>query len=124
MTPKIFADVNLSPRVVAALRADGFDAVRVSEVMPACSADQDVLAEAVRLGAVLVSQDQDFAAILAATGATRPSLVNLRVSFVDPERLARTIAAVMRTVPEDLAAGAIVTVDDVRVRVHGLPVGR
>jgi hypothetical protein len=26
---KILADVNVSPRVVAALRADGFDAVRV-----------------------------------------------------------------------------------------------
>jgi predicted nuclease of predicted toxin-antitoxin system len=70
---KILADVNLSPRVVTALRAAGFDAVRVSDLMPACSADEDVLAEAVRLGAVLVSQDQDFAALLATTGATRPS---------------------------------------------------
>jgi hypothetical protein len=50
--------------------------------------------------------------------------VNLRVSLVDPDRIAGTIAAVMRMVPDDLAAGAIVTVDDVRLRIHSLPVGR
>jgi predicted nuclease of predicted toxin-antitoxin system len=121
---KILADVNVSPRVVAALRADGFDAVRVTDVMPATSSDEDILAEAARLDAVVVSQDQDFSALLAMTGATRPSHVNLRVSFVDADRLARAIAAVMRAVPDDLAAGAIVTIDDVRARVHRLPVGR
>lgn len=121
---KLLADVNISPRVVAALRADGFDAVRVTDVMPATSRDEDILAEAARLGAVLVSQDQDFSAILAMTGATRPSHVNLRVSFVDPDRIARTIAAAVRAAPDDLEAGAIITINDVRARVHRLPVGR
>ncbi|MEI7894243.1 MAG: DUF5615 family PIN-like protein [Myxococcales bacterium] len=121
---KILVDVNISPRVVAALRAEGFAAVRVNDIIPACSPDEDVLAEAVRIGAVLVSQDQDFSAILATSGAMQPSHVNLRVSFVDPDRIAKIIAAVMRAVPDDLAAGALVSVDDVRVRVHRLPVGR
>jgi predicted nuclease of predicted toxin-antitoxin system len=120
---KILADVNISPRIVAALRADGFDAVRVTDIMPATSLDEDILATAARLGAVLVSQDQDFSAILAVTGATGPSHINLRVTFVEADRLARTIAAVMRSLTDDLAAGAIVTIDDARVRVHRLPVG-
>jgi predicted nuclease of predicted toxin-antitoxin system len=121
---KILADVNISPRVVAALRADGFEAVRVSDVMPATSSDEEILAVAVRLGAVVVSQDQDFSALLATSGATGPSHVNLRVTFVDADRLARTVAAAMRAAADDLLTGAIVTIDDARVRVHRLPVGR
>jgi len=120
---KILADVNISPRVVAALRADGFDAIRVSDVMPATSPDEEILAVAARLGAVVVSQDQDFSALLATSGATRPSHVNLRVTFVDADRLARTVAAAMRAAADDLLAGAIVTIDDAHVRVHRLPVG-
>jgi predicted nuclease of predicted toxin-antitoxin system len=121
---RILADVNISPRVVAALRADGFDAVRVSDIMPATSSDEEILAAAVRLGAVLISQDQDFSALLAISGATQPSHVNLRVTFVDADRLARTIATAMRAAADDLLAGAIITIDDARVRVHRLPVGR
>jgi len=120
---KLLADVNISPRVVAALRAEGFDAVRVTDIMAATSADEDILATAVQLGAILISRDQDFSGLLAMTGAARPSHINLRVSFVDAERLARSIAAVLRSLAEDLAAGAIVTIDDTRVRVHRLPVG-
>ena len=121
---KILADVNISPRVVAALRADGFDAVRVTEIMPATSTDEEILAEALRRGAIVVSQDQDFSALLAMSGAVQPSLVNLRVSFVDAARMARTLAAALRGTAEDLREGAIVTIDDAHVRVHRLPVGR
>jgi predicted nuclease of predicted toxin-antitoxin system len=120
---KLLADVNISPRVVAALRAEGFDAIRVTDVMPATSSDEDILARATQLGAILVSRDQDFSGLLARTGAAGPSHINLRVTFVDAERLAKSIAAVMRSLADDLAAGAIVTVDDTRVRVHRLPVG-
>lgn len=120
---KLLVDVNLSPRVVAALRAEGLDAVRVTDIMPATSTDEDIMAMAVRLGAVVVSRDQDFSTLLAVSGATQPSHVNLRVSFVDPARLAECIVTAVRNLADDLAAGAIVTIDDARMRVHRLPVG-
>jgi len=43
---------------------------------------------------------------------------------LEVDALARRIAAVILATEQDLAAGAIVTVDDAGVRVHGLPVGR
>jgi predicted nuclease of predicted toxin-antitoxin system len=71
---------------------------------------------------VVVTRDQDFSAILAVTGAGRPSLINLRLSTVEVERLASVIANVVAAFAEDLEADAIVTVEDFRVRIHRLPV--
>lgn len=61
-------------------------------------------------------------AILATTGASTPSLINIRVSYVDVDRLAHVIVAVARVTGQELATGAIVTVDDRGVRIHLLPV--
>jgi len=118
----LLADVNISPLVVAALRDLGTTVVRIGEVLDVRSPDEAIVAEAVRAGAILVSRDQDFSAILATTGATRPSLINVRVSDVDPGRLARVIAAALEALRDDLTRGAIVTIDDGGLRVHPLPV--
>lgn len=77
---KILADVNVSRHVVAQLCAGGVDAVRVPEVLDPRTADADIVAYAAQVDAVVVSHDQDFTNLLAATGATKPSLINLRVS--------------------------------------------
>jgi predicted nuclease of predicted toxin-antitoxin system len=120
---KILADVNLSQRVVANLRSAGVDAVRASEVMSPRAADEEIIAMASKMDAVLVSRDQDFSALLAVSGATRPSLVNVRVSFVDADRVAKSIVDALRAAADDLAKGAIVTIDDRGIRIHPLPIG-
>jgi predicted nuclease of predicted toxin-antitoxin system len=119
---KLIADVNISPRVVEHLRAGGFDAVRITELLDARSTDEAVLAEAARQGAVLISRDQDFSAIVALSGATRPSLLNIRMSSVDPKVIADAVMLVLRTAHDELSAGAVATLDDVGVRVHQLPI--
>ena len=119
---KLLVDANLSRRVVDRLRALGFDASHVAEIMDVRSSDSVVFATAVSNGAVLVSRDQDFSAMLASSGATRPSLINLRVSFVDAFRIAETIAVVVSGTRLDLESGAIISIDDDGYRVHKLPV--
>ena len=118
---RVLADVNISRRVVERLKALGCDVVRVSEIMDPRSSDHEILSEARRRGAVLVSHDQDFGAILAVSGAVAPSFINVRVSYVDAERVAQAIAGVLRATESDLLAGAVVALDDARVRVHRLP---
>lgn len=119
---KILADVNISPRVVTRLREEGFEAVRVGAAIAVTSSDAEILAEAARSGAVVLSRDQDFSALLAVTGASGPSLVNVRLSSVDQDFLGARIVEVIRVTVPDLIAGAIVTVDDAGVRVHRLPI--
>jgi predicted nuclease of predicted toxin-antitoxin system len=119
---RFLADVNVSRVIVEKLREAGLDIQRVPEIMDGSSTDPAILLEARRRSAVLISHDQDFSALLAIAGDTSPSLSNLRTSYVDPERIARLIIAVIATTAVDLAAGAVVTLEDARVRVHLLPI--
>ena len=119
---KFLADINVSHRVVAGLCAAGYDAVHVSTLLDCRTADKQILEEARRCNATVISRDQDFAGILATTGALKPSLINLRVSYVQADQLVRTILNVIQATEQDLSTGAIVTIDDRGVRVHQLPV--
>ncbi|MEZ4650200.1 MAG: DUF5615 family PIN-like protein [Candidatus Eisenbacteria bacterium] len=115
------ADVNVSRRVVEALRKRGLTIVRVPEVMDPRATDSEIISEARRRAAIVISFDQDFSAILAVTGVAHPSLLNLRVTDFNVDRLVATIAAAIQATESDLLAGAIVTIDDSSVRVHRLP---
>lgn len=118
---RFLADVNVSRRVVERLRSIGFSVVRVSEIMDPRTPDLEIISEARLRGEVLISFDQDFGAILALSGATSPSFLNVRASWVDVERLTTAIATVVRMTQEDLEGGAVVTLDDSGFRVHRLP---
>lgn len=120
---KIVADVNVSRKVIDKLLVEGLDVLRAAEILHPRASDAEILAEAERRGAIILSHDQDFSGLLATSGAKGPSLVNLRVSDVDVERLTRLILTVLRTTRDDLTAGAVVTVDDSRIRIHRLPIG-
>ncbi|HVW25748.1 MAG TPA: DUF5615 family PIN-like protein [Polyangiaceae bacterium] len=119
---KLFADVNISPRVVEYLRQAGHDAARVTALMDARANDEDVLARAASAGAVLISRDQDFSALVAVSGATAPSLVNVRLSSVDPKVISDAILTVLGEAADEIAGGAVVTIDDGGARLHRLPI--
>lgn len=121
---KVLLDVNLSRRVAAELRRAGVIVHLVVDEMDPRSPDETVIEWAAHQGAVIVSRDQDFSAILAIRERTGPSLINLRVAEVDPARLAGLIAATIKTFSEDLSAGAVITLDDRHARIHRLPLDR
>ena len=77
---KLLVDQNLAHRVAAGLRDAGHDAVHVAERGLARSEDLEILQLAAAEGRVIVSEDTDFGALLAHSGATAPSLVLLRGS--------------------------------------------
>ncbi len=106
---KLLVDFNVSRHVVDLLRKRGFDITRVGDVLSVRTPDEAIIAEARRINAVVISHDQDFTAILATTGATTPSLINLRMTYVDADRIAGAITAVIETVADKLDAGAIVS---------------
>lgn len=119
---KLLCDVNVSPLVVEQLRRRGYDAIRVTEFVDARTQDEAIVALAVEQQAVLVSRDQDFSQLVALSGATQPSLINVRVTAVSPLRIAQLIALILEQSEQDVQEGAIVTIDDHGIRVHRLPV--
>jgi predicted nuclease of predicted toxin-antitoxin system len=72
-------------------------------------------------GAVLLSCDLDFGAILAATGASGPSVVQIRGRDVLPEVIAERVAMILSGLERELQTGALVSLDTDQARVRVLP---
>jgi predicted nuclease of predicted toxin-antitoxin system len=114
MTPtlRFIADMNLSPLTVNDLRKDGWDIVRVSDLLPADTTDDQVLAWT-RLGLFHA---------LALEGFSKPSLITLRLSNTDPGFVTLRLKRIVVQVEQALHEGSAVTVDDVNVRIRRLPI--
>jgi predicted nuclease of predicted toxin-antitoxin system len=119
---RLLVDANLSPRLAAALTGAGHDVVHVADLGMSRATDIEILEAADRDDRVIISADTDFGTLLAMSGASRPSVLLLRLT--SPRRVAQ-VAAVLEanlpTVAEALDAGAVVVVEDGRVRVRSLP---
>jgi predicted nuclease of predicted toxin-antitoxin system len=73
---------------------------------------------------VIMTHDLDFSAILAASGASIPSVVQIRSANVAPDHWGVRILALLLEHEALLNSGALITVDTDRNRVRLLPLLR
>jgi predicted nuclease of predicted toxin-antitoxin system len=71
---------------------------------------------------VLLTHDQDMGTLLALGKGHLPSVILLRTGDLRPQAVGPRLLAVLKSLEEDLRAGALV-VEDRRVRVRRLPLG-
>ena len=119
---RLLADMNISPKTVDVLRAEGWDIVRVTALLPHDAPDEEILGLARRESRVVVTQDLDFSTLLALGGFDRPSLISLRLSDSDPEIVTSRLREVLPQVEEKLKEGCVVVIQDVTVRTRSLPI--
>jgi predicted nuclease of predicted toxin-antitoxin system len=116
-------DENLAEELGELLTAAGHSSVHVRGAGLQSASDAVVLDYAASQGAVLISADTDFGAILAATHRVTPSFVLLRhEQGRRAERVAEMILGNLDQVMGDLQTGAVVVIEDGRVRVRRLPI--
>ena len=72
-------------------------------------------------GCIVFTHDLDFTAILAASGAAGPSVLQVRAQDVLPEAMAAPVLQALRQFERELGEGALVSVDLSRARVRVLP---
>jgi predicted nuclease of predicted toxin-antitoxin system len=72
-------------------------------------------------GYIVFMHDLDFGAILAATQANAPSVIQVRTQDVMPVHLEPMIVSALRQCEAELDAGALVIVHEGRLRVRMLP---
>ena len=72
---------------------------------------------------IVFTHDLDFSALLAATQARGPSVLQLRGQDVLPDAVGRDVLRVLRMRTVELEQGAIVTIDKLTARVRVLPLG-
>jgi len=118
---KLVVDMNLSPGWVEALSTHGIEAVHWSAVGQPNATDKDVMSWAAANRHLVLTHDLDFSALLAATGASTPSVIQLRGNNVLPEAALKRVVAAIRQASDDLEVGAIVSVDLDRARIRTLP---
>jgi len=90
--------------------------------MPVTSTDEAIVLRALDDERVVLSQDLRFSAILGRVGQRAPSLISLRLSSSRIEFVNAILERVLPLVERDVAAGAIVTVEDSRIRTRRLPI--
>lgn len=70
---------------------------------------------------VVLTNDLDFGAMLAATGRMKPSVAQIRAADLRPTVLSSKVVAALRQLSVELELGALVTIDTARTRVRILP---
>ena len=119
---KFLLDQNVSPALVGLLADADHLAEHVRDLGMREAPDDVVLAAARDAEAVLISSDTDFGELLARSNANEPSVILLRrQEGRRASEIASLIVANLQAVADDLASGAIVVLDDDRVRIRSLP---
>jgi predicted nuclease of predicted toxin-antitoxin system len=118
---KVLVDMNLSPSWVQALEDHGFPAIHWSSVGDGSAPDSVVLEWAHDNAHVLFTNDLDFGAILAATRATFPSVIQVRAQDVSPAHLIDLVVQGLRQHEAVIERGALITIDEARLRSRILP---
>ncbi len=120
---RFLVDASMSPVVVRELRRAGHDAVHVGEVLHLDEPDADILEHAARDARVLVAADTDFGELLTTRQVAKPSVVLFhRQTGRRPREQAALLLANLAEVQAQLDAGAIVILEERRLRVRALPI--
>ncbi len=117
-------DMNLTPDWVAILTRAGHDAVHWSSVGSPRAKDHEILTWARERKQVVFTHDLDFGAILAATNADAPSVLQVRTQDPTPKHCGEMILNTLERHAEALAEGALISVDENRARIRMLPLRR
>lgn len=117
----LLLDMNLSPRWCEILRAAGYATVHWSEVGDPRASDATIMEWARRNDYVVLTHDLDFSAILAATRAAGPSVVQMRGQNVLPSGCGPLLLKVLEEYATELLSGALLVADDAKSRVRILP---
>ncbi len=120
---KLVIDVCLSPQWKAFLEEAGHEAVHWSEIGAADAPDRTIMDWAREHERVVFTHDLDFSALLAATQAKGPSVLQMRAQDVLPEAMGAMVLLTLEQFAEALEEGALLSVDPSRARVRLLPLG-
>ena len=119
---KVLLDQGTPRSAATILRREGFDAVHTAETGLAEAEDSEIIRRAALEDRVVITLDADFHTILALTQAQKPSVIRIRIEGLRAESFSELVQNVLRRCSDDLKAGAMISVNDVQIRIRRLPV--
>ncbi|AEH45210.1 hypothetical protein Thein_1343 [Thermodesulfatator indicus DSM 15286] len=118
---KILVDVNLSPQLALLIKEKNFEALHWSEIGNLSAKDEEIFNWAKKNKFIVLTHDLDFGAILAATEADFPSVIQVRTLDVRPHILLPKILYLLNTYEKYLTQGALIVLDERKTRIRILP---
>jgi len=118
---RLLADLHIAPRTVEFLRTLGHDVCRVTDLLPANASDKEIVERAEQEHCTILTQDLDFSSIIALSGRRTPSLLSLRLNSSKVELVNVVLQRMLPVLASDLEQGALVTIEDQRIRMRRLP---
>ncbi len=116
--------MNLSPSWIACLESAGHSAAHWSSIGSPSALDTEIMAWARENRFVVFTNDLDYGALLFATAAASPSVIQIRAEDIRPASAKDAVLYALQAAAEDLSAGALVTIDPRRLRISTLPLRR
>jgi predicted nuclease of predicted toxin-antitoxin system len=121
MSVNVLLDMNLSPDWVPVLQRHGWTAIHWSTVGDPRATDRTIMDWAVANGFIVFTHDLDFGTTLALTHARGPSVLQIRAENILPDHMENLVIAALHQHDPELAAGALVVLDESKCRVRTLP---
>ena len=118
---RFLLDMNLPPAMADWLRSDGHDAVHIRETGYADLLDREIFARAAEDGRIVVTFDLDFGEVIGLAGAAGSGVLLLRLRRAHQPYLGERLRVAIAEAAQALQAGAIVLVEDGRIRIRQMP---
>jgi predicted nuclease of predicted toxin-antitoxin system len=119
---RMLLDMNMSPKVAQQLRAEGHDAVHLRDRGLGHLQDHDVFTHAKADQRIVVTFDLDFGEIVGLDAGT--GVILLRLRSVRTPHVQRRVSVALAETAAALDAGAVVLVEDTRIRVRTWPIAQ
>lgn len=118
----IVIDMNLSPSWEQIFKQASIASSHWSKIGSPQATDREIMKWAREHNHIVFTHDLDFGAILAATKAQGPSVLQLRSSNPVPDHCGRMVIDVIIRFSSELQSGALISLDENRSRISILPI--
>lgn len=118
---KILVDMNLSPDWVQVFEDNGHSAQHWANVGNPTASDRELLLWAKTHGYIMFTHDLDFGALLAASNAEGPSVIQVRADDITPQDQHEIVLASLQRFSDALESGALISIDPKQSRIRLLP---
>ena len=119
---KFLADMGISPKTVAFLKALGHDAIHLHDQNLDRLPDPEIFQKAYHEERILLTHDLVFGELVAASEARLPSVVIFRLRNMHPEKVNQYLGIVIEQHRQALEMGAVVSVTEGQIRVRLVPI--
>lgn len=113
--------MNLSPLWVESLKKHGIASLHWSSIGKPNASDEEIMEWARKNQYVVFTHDLDFGTILALTQVKTPSVIQVRGQNIMPDAILHLVVQTVNQYKPELEAGAIIVIDQARLRVRILP---